>query len=140
MTREDALQKYGTLGPEYNAKKFFGIKYTTSKYSFRDLMEKKEYNTIIVNYAVPLVIAGVGVGYAARALSTRYRTKIDGLFTSYANEMVYHDGDFEEMKACHDDYRRRLSAWTGLLRIGSLKRDMIGKFLESYAIGRRRTA
>lgn len=132
MSRDDAMQRYGTLGPKYNMKKFFGIKYTTSKYSFRELVDKKEYNTILLTYMVPLVIAATGVMYGVRALTSRYDTRVTGLYDAYAKEMVYHDGDFEEMQMCHNDYRRRLSVWTTPLFGRSLKSKMISKFLEMY--------
>lgn len=45
---------------------------------------------------------------------------------SYASEMIYHDGDFEEMKMCQNEYRRKLG-------IGPKRRKMLTSYLEQYA-------
>lgn len=50
------------------------------------------------------------------------------MLTKYANEMVFHDGDFEEMEMCHKDYKKRLFS------LGPKKKGaMMKRFLEVYA-------
>lgn len=105
-----------------------GMRYTTSGYSLSELIEKKDYNTIITSFFVPIAALGVGAVWGSRQLIVKYKEKMDGLLTSYANEMVYHDGDFEEMQMCFDDYKKRLTT------LGLKKRDMMMKrYLELYA-------
>ena len=47
---------------------------------------------------------------------------------SFASEMIYHDGDFEEMKLCHADYSKKL------VMLGPSKTStMLKRYLELYA-------
>ena len=63
---------------------------------------------------------GKGTGYLAETG--------EGKIFDYANEMVYHDGDFEEMQMCHSEYSKKL-AW-----LGPNKKDrMIKTYLEAFA-------
>ena len=36
--------------------------------------------------------------------------KAESILDDYANEMIYHDGDFEEMKMCFSDYGKKLAS------------------------------
>jgi len=60
--------------------------------------------------------------------STRINTNGEELLDSYANEMIYHDGDIEEMRLCNSDYTKKLM-WMGPKRSDA----MIKKYLELYA-------
>jgi len=108
--------------------KFLGMRYTTTGYSLSELVENRDYNRIITSYFVPITALGVGAVWGSRKLIEKYNGKMDGLLTSYANEMVYHDGDYEEMQMCYDDYKKRL------MSLGPKKKDkMMVRYLELYA-------
>merc|ERR1712021_231412 len=51
-----------------------------------------------------------------------------GSLESFASEMIYHDGDFEEMKLCYLDFSKKL-AFLG----PSKSSTMLKKYLETYA-------
>lgn len=109
-------------------KKFFFIKYTTDGKSLGTRWSEGDYYGIITNYMVPLTAIGVGLGWSGRKLLTRYNSKLDSLLGSYANEMVYHDGDFDEMKMAHSDYKKKL------VTLGPNKKNsMIKSYLELFA-------
>lgn len=134
--QEQAVRSFQNLQPKKmpQIKKFMGIRYTTGTgESLKELLDKKDYNSVILSYGVPLTLLGTVAVWSANKLAGRYGGQVDDLYTSYANEMVYHDGDFEEMQMCHDDYVRRLSVWTSFRLGRGTKRSMIGRFLETYA-------
>lgn len=108
--------------------KFMGLRYTTSGYTLKQMVEAKDYNKIITSYCVPIAGLGCLSVWGAGRLLKGYNAKMDSLVESYVNEMVYHDGDFEEMQMCYDDYKKRL------VSLGLKKKDiMMVKFLEVYA-------
>lgn len=107
---------------------FMGIKYTDTGITLQSRIRDKDYNGIITSYIVPITALGVGAAWTVRQAISKYNIKIDSVLTSYANEMVYHDGDFEEMEMCHADYKKRL------VSLGPTKmKAMIKSYLEIYA-------
>lgn len=83
---------------------------------------------IIVTLILPSIAAFAAFRWGYNRISERVTDKTDSLLTSFANEMIYHDGDFEEMKMCIDDYSKRL------VYLGPTKRDkMLKSYLADYA-------
>jgi len=105
--------------------------YTTkySKYpSISKLWGENDYLGIIWAYMIPLCVGTMMAGVLGSYGQKAYLAKQEDTLASYANEMVYHDGDFEEMKMCHSDYRRKMKLFVGPKKLVMLKR-----FLEVYA-------
>lgn len=95
---------------------------------FRNYMKGKDFGEVFFTVLVP-VIAGYYLSKKAFAEgSARVEGKADSLLDSYADEMIFHDGDFEEMKLCHSDYNKKLT-WMGTKKSDS----MIKRYLEFYA-------
>jgi hypothetical protein len=77
---------------------------------------------------VPAVVLTIGIKFAYGKLSTKVEGNKDELLDNFAREMLYHDGDFEEMKLCQKDYARKL-LWLGPKRNDA----MLKRYLETYA-------
>ena len=98
------------------------------KTQMQNFLKGKDFGEIFFTVLVP-VIGGYYLTKEAYArASTRVGTKQEETLEDYANEMIYHDGDFDEMKLAHADYSKRLAF------MGPKKSDsMIKKYLEYYA-------
>jgi len=109
-------------------RKIFGIRFTDSGETLSSRLENKDYAGIITSYIVPITVLAVGAVWSGKQVLTKYNTKMDSVVASYADEMVYHDGDFEEMQMCHNDYLKRL------VTLGPQKKSkMLNSYLEVYA-------
>jgi len=87
-----------------------------------------DFQDLVITIFIPCVIAFAGGRWVFNRASERVQGKTEVSLDSFANEMVYHDGDFEEMKMCYNDYNRRLM-WMGPLKTES----MIKRYLRAYA-------
>jgi len=94
----------------------------------KDYVRGKDFGQLLVFTFVPIV----AVYYFGSRAVNMGKEKLGGtseqLLDAYADEMIYHDGDFEEMKLCHDDYKKRLM-WMGPAKTDA----MIKLYLEYYA-------
>jgi len=91
-------------------------------------LQKMDFQDLVITIFIPCVIAFAGGRWVFNRASERVQGKTEVSLDSFANEMVYHDGDFEEMKMCYNDYNRRLM-WMGPLKTES----MIKRYLRAYA-------
>jgi hypothetical protein len=83
---------------------------------------------IVLTLVIPSVALFAAGRWSFNRISDRVLKKVDTTLDSFASEMVYHDGDFEEMRMCVADYNRKL------VYLGPLKRDkMIKRYLQAYA-------
>lgn len=77
---------------------------------------------------IPGILAFVGGRWMYNRISARLSGSLTAGLEEFADEMIYHDGDFEEMKLCYSDYSKKLSV------LGPLKgQKMSKKYLELYA-------
>jgi hypothetical protein len=97
-------------------------------FDLQDYLKNSDLGDIIVTLAIPaIVIFAVGRWGSKKAYGA-FEEKAGTTLESFAKEMIYHDGDFEEMKMCQADYSRRL-VW-----LGPKKTDvMLKRYLEVYA-------
>lgn len=110
-------------------RKFLGMRFTkTPNYGLKEMIADKNYNAMVTKLCIPIAILSVGAVWTARKAGDKYNTKMEDTLEQYANEMVYHDGDFDEMNMCHAEYKKRLSSF-------GLKRNdkMIKRYLEIFA-------
>jgi len=98
--------------------------------SVNELWDKQDYLGIMWKWGFPIAAGVVGVAGLGRVATVTFNAKTDEMLQTYANEMVYHDGDFEEMKMCHRDWSVKLNA---LKFTGQKKKRMISQYLETYA-------
>ena len=98
------------------------------KTQMQNFLKGKDFGEIFFTVLVPVIGGYYFTKEAYARLSTRVGTKKEETLEDYANEMIYHDGDFDEMKLAHSDYGKRLAF------MGPKKSDaMIKTYLESYA-------
>ena len=97
-------------------------------FNLNEFMKNADIGDIVVTLAIPTIIAFVGIRFASGKVYNYLEGKADTTLDSFATEMMYHDGDFEEMKMCKDDYSRRLS-WLGPKKNNA----MLKRYLETYS-------
>ena len=97
-------------------------------FNLNEYLKNADFGDLVVTLAVPAIIAFVGVRFATGKVYSYLEEKADTTLDSFAKEMLYHDGDFEEMKLCKDDYARKLT-WMGPKR----NEAMLKRYLEVYA-------
>jgi len=94
--------------------------------SLNQLLADQDYLGLLWKWAIPASCGVIGVAATAKYGADAYNARCEKMFMEYANEMVYHDGDFEEMKMCHNDWKRKL------IVIGPKSKKMMASFLEVY--------
>ena len=100
------------------------------KFTFQPMkyVEGKDFTDLFFTVFLPVGLAAYGAKWALGRSSTYLSDTADFKLEDYANEMVYHDGDMEEMEMCHKDYTTKLG-W-----LGPNKKDrMIKAYLEAFA-------
>ena len=98
------------------------------KVTFEDRLKQMDLQDIVVTLFIPALVSFVGLRWGFNKVAGRVADNADTLLDSFANEMIYHDGNQEEMRMCYADYSRQL------LWLGPRKNDaMIKRYLEAYA-------
>ncbi len=98
--------------------------------SVSNLLENQDYLGVLWKWGVPVTAGAIGLAASAKYLTNAYQTKGIQMCDSYANEMVYHDGDFEEMKLCHRDWKRKIRLYFPLPSVRKTK--MLSSYLETF--------
>lgn len=98
------------------------------KTQMQNFLKGKDFGEIFFTVLVPVIGGYYLTKEAYSRVSTKVGTKQEEVLEDYANEMIFHDGDFDEMKLAHDDYCKKL-AFMGPKRSDT----MIKKYLEFYA-------
>lgn len=124
---EEDVDEYGDMYTE-QLNKIKEYDQDRQGFNLNEFLKKSDMGDIVVTLAIPSVIAFVGIRFASGKVYSFLEGKADVTLDSFAKEMVYHDGDFEEMKMCKEDYARRL-AWLGPKRSDS----MLKRYLELYS-------
>jgi hypothetical protein len=91
-------------------------------------LKSMDLQDIIATLFIPGVLVFVASRWALQRVSRRVTQSADETLDNFANEMIYHDGDFKEMELCIKDYQKKL------LWMGPVKTDaMIKRYLELYS-------
>jgi hypothetical protein len=99
-----------------------------SKPSLENRLKQMDLQDIIATIILPSIVAFAGLRWGFTKVSTKVKATTKTTLDNFAKEMIYHDGDFDEMKMAVADYSKRLM-W-----MGPAKRDvMLKKYLEVYA-------
>lgn len=99
-----------------------------SKPSIENRLKQMDLQDIIATIILPSIVAFAGLRWGFNKVSGKVKDTTVKTLEGFAKEMIYHDGDFDEMKLCVADYSKRL-VW-----MGPAKRDaMLKKYLEVYA-------
>jgi len=82
----------------------------------------------VLTYIIPVFLLGWGGKVAFVKLSAIFAEKMSSTLDAFVEEMLYHSGNFDEMKLCYEAYSRKL------IILGPKKGDiMIKGFLEKYS-------
>lgn len=100
--------------------------------SFSQRVETKlktmDLSDIVATLVIPSIAVFAGGRWVYNRAANRVGKSFDDLLDSFASEMVYHDGDFEEMKLCQTDYSKKLVV------LGPRKTQaMLKRYLQLYA-------
>ena len=91
-------------------------RYEQQELSFKEKMDNRlkemDWQDIISTLIVPSIFAFAGLRWGAMKASNKVQGKAEEALDAFAREMVYHDGDFEEMKLCLKSYNKKL-VWLG---------------------------
>jgi len=116
----DILEETSTIS-RYEQKDESFLERTSSKLQEMDMQD------IISTLIVPSIFAFAGLRWSARKAANRVSGTADEALDDFANEMVYHDGDFEELKLCLNAYNKKLM-WLG----PNKSKTMLKKYLKLY--------
>lgn len=75
-------------------------------------LESMDWQDIISTLIVPSIFAFAGLRWGAKKAAAKVQIKAEESLDAFATEMVYHDGDFEEMKLCLKSYQKQM-VWLG---------------------------
>jgi len=134
-TEEEALvdeaDPYAEIGLEETAPQLQKIQ----EQGDRTLSEKIEgklktmdLQDIVSTLVIPSILVFAGGRWVYNRAASRVGDSLDDKLDSFASEMIYHDGDFEEMKLCYSDYSKKLVV------MGPRKTQaMLKRYLQLYA-------
>lgn len=86
----------------------------------------RQVSDYVWDFAVPTLGITFLATAAVSTVSKKYKEQQADTLASYTNEMIYHDGDFEEMKMCQNIYRKKMG-------LGRKRKMMLTAFLEAYS-------
>lgn len=99
----------------------------TKRPSFEDRLKNMDLQDIISTLIIPSIVVFAAGRWVYNRAAIRVAENSDATLDAFAREMIYHDGDFDEMKLCYGDYSRKLAY------LGPKKREaMLHRFLEAY--------
>jgi len=96
--------------------------------SVQNFMKDKDYSEIVLTIGIPSALIYWLTSKQVRKVGSKINESTDVVLDKYANEMVFHNGDFEELRMCHVSYAKKL------LVLGPKKIDtMITRYLVNFA-------
>jgi hypothetical protein len=99
-----------------------------SKPSFENRLKQMDLQDIIATIILPSIVAFSIGRWGFNKVYGKVQETTKSSLDAFAKEMIYHDGDFDEMKMAVADYSKKLM-WMG----PSKKDTMLKKYLEVYA-------
>lgn len=95
---------------------------------FESKLKTMDLQDIISTLIIPSILVFVAGRWGFNKVSARVVDATETTLDSFATEMIYHDGDFEEMKMCHGDYSKKL-VWMGPKKT----QTMLKRYLALYS-------
>lgn len=75
-------------------------------------LKTMDLQDVVSTLIIPSIVAFAGIRWGYNKVTAKLVAKADSLLDSFATDLIYHDGDFEEMKLSASDYSKKL-AWLG---------------------------
>lgn len=91
-------------------------------------LKEMDWQDIISTLIVPGIFAFAGLRWGAMKAAKKVQVKAESTLDAFASEMVYHDGDVEEMKLCLKAYNNKM-VWLGPNRTPV----MLKRYLQLYS-------
>lgn len=102
---------------------------TQSKPSIEQRLKNMDLQDIVATLVLPSIALFAAGKWAFQRASTRVNDSVQATLQDFAKEMIYHDGDFQEMKLCIQEYSKKLT-----VTLGPNKNDrMLKEYLQQYA-------
>ena len=98
-----------------------------SKPTLEQRLKQMDLQDLIATLVLPSIVLFAAGRWVYNRVASRVEDKVDETLDSFAREMLYHDGDFNEMKLCIQDYSKKL------LALPNRKSAMLKRYLEDYA-------
>lgn len=117
MQEQDTLKRYELQGQD-----------ATFSQKFENRLKQMDFQDVISTLILPAIFAGFAVKWGIQRVAARVSGKTNDTLDRFATEMIYHDGDFEEMKLCFQDYGKKL-AFLGPKKTSA----MLKSYLELYS-------
>lgn len=131
-TEEETLAEadpYAEIGLEEAAPQIVKIEESqTVSQKIESKLKTMDLQDIVATLVIPSIVAFAGLRWGYNRVAGRVYESADATLDSFASELIYHDGDFEEMRLCHGDYSRKL-VWLGPKKTQA----MLKRYLELYA-------
>jgi hypothetical protein len=91
-------------------------------------LKKMDLQDIVLTLILPSIALYAAGRFVYNKVADRVQTRTDSFLDAFAREMIYHDGDFDEMNMCIKDFRGKL------VYLGPTRNDrMLKSYLEAYA-------
>lgn len=100
----------------------------TMSQKFDNRLKEMDLQDVCTTLILPSILAFAGLRWGFNKAAGKVAESKDATLDSFASEMIYHDGDFEEMKLCYSDYSKKL-AFMGPTKTNA----MLKRYLETYA-------
>jgi hypothetical protein len=95
---------------------------------FQSWLKQADFQEVAWTLVIPTFLALGGIKWGLGKANVKLSGSAQQGLESFANEMIYHDGNFDEMQLCKLDWDGRLT-WLG----PSKKKRMLKIYLEDYA-------
>lgn len=127
---QEEVDPYAEIGLEEATPQLTKIQDTDQSFSTKieNKLKTMDLQDVVSTLIIPSIIAFAGLRWGFNKVAGRVSDSKDATLDDFASELIYHDGDFEEMKLCHSDYSKKLM-W-----LGPKKTDiMLQRYLELYS-------
>ncbi|KAG7367237.1 hypothetical protein IV203_029908 [Nitzschia inconspicua] len=117
IQEQDTLKRYEVQGQQ-----------SSFSQNMENRLRQMDFQDVISTLILPAIFGGFAVKWGIQRVASQVSAKTDDTLGKFATEMIYHDGDFEEMKLCFQDYSKKL-AYLGPRKTSA----MLKRYLETYA-------
>lgn len=125
---EASTTETSTLAQEEGDAKLAQFQEEQGTNKFSSWLGQADFQEVAWTLVVPTLLAFAGLKFGFTKVNSNLSGKAEDGLESFANEMIYHDGNIDEMQLCKLDWDGKL-AWLG----PSKKKRMINAYLEDYA-------
>ena len=124
---EEDIVSQSTSGEFDGDTKLVSFQESQGTNKFTKWLSQADFQEVVWTLFVPSLLAFAGLKWGLGKVNTNLSGKAETMLESFANEMIYHDGNNDEMSLCKLDWDGRLT-WLGPTK----KKRMLTVYLEDY--------